>query len=104
MAFSKAQERTAWCSLAVMAGMLLLPPWVWRNSEGAVLVADGTPYYDWLWIVPGHVRVPGEGVWHGAIWWPRVFGQWLVVAIGMLLLLFLRERRERPLAPTPQRA
>ncbi len=35
MAFSKGQSAIAWVCLALMAGMLLYPPWTWLRISPA---------------------------------------------------------------------
>lgn len=69
-----------------MGGMLLYPPWFWEGDPG---FGAG---YDWVWNPP---PAPADKGWQPVIWWRLLLGQWFLVAIGMLLLLFLREARER---------
>jgi hypothetical protein len=87
MAFSKGQSTIAWVCLALMAGMLLYPPWTWlRTTDGA---SSNAVNYAWLWAAP-----PKDG-WRPILCWPRLRMQLFVVAVGMLLLLYLREARDR---------
>ena len=92
MAFSRGQTATAWTCFAVMGGMLLYPPWFWASDSGVLSSAQFGAGYDWVWSPPPS---PGEQDWQPVIWWRRLLGQWFLVAVGMLLLLFLREARER---------
>jgi hypothetical protein len=48
--------------------------------------------YGWIWDAPPS---PAELDWQPVIWWWRLFDQWTIVGVGMVLLLFLRECRER---------
>ena len=93
MAFSRKQVTTAWLCFAVMGAMLIRPPWLWYGdpSEG-VPSPRLTAGYGWIWDAPPS---PAELDWQPAIWWWRLFDQWTIVGVGMVLLLFLRESRER---------
>jgi hypothetical protein len=93
MAFSKQQRTTAWLCFAGMAAMLLYPPWFWQGTpdEGISSRQFGAGYA-WLWQPPA---CPPEYRWSTVVWWDRLLEQWTIVAVGMVLLLFLREARER---------
>jgi hypothetical protein len=98
MALSKQQQVTAWVCFAAMAAMLVRPPWLWQAStgwSGDVQVAAG---YEWLWTPP---EAPLPGDWQPTIWWGRWFDQCTVVAVGMVVLLFVREVQERAVPPRP---
>src|SRR5215831_7734821 len=99
MAFSPKQRVTAWIGMAVLAGMALYPPWFWVGdaTELGTLQYNGAGHA-WLWSPPPS---PPECDWHPVIWWEQLRDQCFVVAIGMLLLLFLREARERVPVPAP---
>lgn len=106
--FSKPQRVIAWCSLAVMAAMLLHPPWLWHCDEESLGSRQFGAGYRWLWAPPAAPRdLPAEWRMQTHIWWDRLTEQWLVVGIGMVVLLYLREARDRDHrntadVPTPQ--
>lgn len=85
MALSPAQNRIAITSLALIAVSGVVPPW---HAPGQTLLE-----YHPAWAPP-----PG-----GRIAWPVWCQQAFILAIGMLVLLFLRERAERR-AAVPGRA
>ena len=100
MAMSRKQAATAWCCLAVMAAMLIYPPWLKgrHHPYGPYVAASQRGAgYAWIWSPP---RAP-EGVasagdsWKPVIYWDKLLMQWLFVGVGMVVLLFLREARER---------
>src|SRR5687768_837570 len=96
MAFSRKQATAAWVCMAVMAGMLLYPPWFWDHDQPYTSSRQFGAGSDWLWSPPPAPRdAPIEDQWRPIIWWGRLTGQLFVVAVGMLVLLFLREARER---------
>jgi hypothetical protein len=92
MAFSKKQQVTAWLGLLFMAAMVVYPPWFWEGGSTKVSSRQFEAGYAWLWAPPPS---PPDYDWHPVIRWSRLRDQLLVVAVGMLLLLFLREARER---------
>lgn len=76
--FDRTQRRLSWFWLLAMVAMLLLPPWL-----------QGLPWhqqrvYGWLWAPPAPPA---------SIDWRQLQMQWLVLAVGRILLLFLHERR-----------
>jgi hypothetical protein len=83
MAFSRAQRSIAWTSLSLMAAMVVFPPWIVHGEH---------PTYGWIWSPPmADVGRQGGLMVH----WRLLRDELFVVALGMLLLLFLRERHER---------
>jgi hypothetical protein len=96
MAFSRKQAATAWIGMALIAGMLIYPPWFWDRAKPYLSSRQFGAGYKWIWSPPpAPSDAPIEDRWHPIIWWGRLTRQMLVVAVGMLLLLFLREARER---------
>ncbi len=96
MALSRKQAATAWTCFTIMGGMLLYPPWFWEGDPHELSSAQFAAGYNWLWNPPP--ASAGRG-WVPVIWWGRLLDQWLIVAVGMLLLLFLRGVRERKPVP-----
>jgi hypothetical protein len=83
--FDPVQRRWSWLLLSVMAGMLVWPPWAFVGGGG---IRDAG--YAWLWQPP----VPLRGC-STVMLWSKLELQWLVVAVGLVLMLFLRECRVR---------
>lgn len=82
MAFSRSQRHISIGGLSLMAALGSCPPWL----------VQGHAEFAWLWAPPaGHAGAAGGAV----LDWQALHGELFVVALGMLLLLFLRERYER---------
>ena len=97
MALSRKQVITALLCFAVMGAMLIRPPWFWEGDPvGGVSSPQFRAGYGWLWDAP---PPPARHDWQPVIWWWRLFDQWIIVGVGMVLLLFLRESRERGRQP-----
>lgn len=93
MAFSRKQAITAWVCFAVMGAMLIRPPWYWASAPSEdVSSAQFGAGYRWIWDAP---PPPAERGWRPVICWGRLIQQWTIVGVGMVVLLFLREARER---------
>jgi hypothetical protein len=88
VAFSRRQRATVWICLAVMAGMLLYPPWFWDHEHGNRSSRQYGAGHDWLWCPPpAPSDAPPEDHWHPVILWERLVLAWFTVGIGMVLLL-----------------
>ncbi|MBM4063786.1 MAG: hypothetical protein FJ265_22205 [Planctomycetes bacterium] len=70
----------AWTSFGLMAAMVLVPPW----RHGDDLLLSYRPVF-----------ASPVGLGRSSLAWDALLEQELVAAVGMLLLLFLRERDER---------
>lgn len=81
--FDRTQRRVSWVCLLLMVGMLLFPPWVFPHEPEWRSAGHG-----WLWAPP--TSADGE---RAAVDWSRLQVRCLVVAVGLVLLLFLHERR-----------
>ncbi|MCC7066710.1 MAG: hypothetical protein IT456_28200 [Planctomycetes bacterium] len=82
MAFTRSQRHISIGGLSLMAGLVLCPPWLVR----------GHAQFAWLWAPPD----ADAGIAGGSrLDWQGLHSELFVVALGMLLLLFLRERYER---------
>ncbi len=97
MAFSPKQAATAWSCMAVMAVMLIYPPWFWDHDYPYLASPQYGAGYAWLWNPPPapDTVVPAGDSWEPVIYWDKLLMQWLFVGVGMVLLLLLREARER---------
>ena len=92
MAFSRKQMITIWLGFAVMGALLIRPPWFWDGYPSEISSRQFGAGYGWIWDAP---PAPAKSGWTPVIWWGRLLDQWGVVAVGMVLLLFLREARQR---------
>ncbi len=92
MEFSQRQQAIAWISFAIMAVMVMLPPWLWGGGEGAFAALRVRAGHGWLWSPP---TAPREWRLQPLLWWWQLHRQLLVVGVGMVVLLFLDEARER---------
>lgn len=84
---------TVWLCLAVMGAMLMRPPWFWESDPSVgVSSAQFGAGCRWIWDPPSP---PAERGWKPVLWWGRLMEQWTVVGVGAVVLMFLREARER---------
>lgn len=83
--FDAVQRRWSWLLLSAMAAMLVWPPWAFATVGG-----QRDAGHDWLWAPP----LPPPAT-RTVLLWSKLELQWLVLAVGLVLLLFLRECRVR---------